>query len=219
MPLSACNSGRTTFVLFLNSSRTMFLQQRFAYSASAARAFDTTSRTRSLTTSTSTACMLLMMRSRRLPTRGKRKLPTAQPARQHSPLLERSCVLQRATTASDSNTSGCLHDSHRPFNMYSLFRSGLPRRSQQSRLLQVIMISFRAAVVGEPHITGLLYSERIRPLTSQGLEAPKYVTLACAGFLAQSAHRLVTLFLLYDTIRCARITRQRGPDNLHIVHT
>lgn len=153
MPLLACNSGKTTSVLFLSSSRTMSLLQRFACSASAARASDTTSRTRLLTTSTSTACMLLTTRSRRLPKRGKRRPPTVQLVRLHSHRLERSCVLQRATPARPAS-----HATAADLSICTTSSDQDCRADHGNSLfLQGIMISFWAAVVGEPYTTGLSF--------------------------------------------------------------
>lgn len=150
--MSACNSGKITFVSFLSSSRTMFLQQRFAYSASAARVFDTTFQTRSLTTSTSTACMLRMTRNQRLPRREKRRLLTVQLARQHSHRLECPRVLQPTTP---TRPAGHMTATHLSIYTTSSDQDCRPGRSN-SRLLQVITISFWAAVVGGPHTRGLV---------------------------------------------------------------
>ncbi|UPX20323.1 Nicotinamide-nucleotide adenylyltransferase [Ascochyta rabiei] len=90
MRLSVSSSGKRTSASFLSSSRTTSRLPRSACSASAARAFVTTSRTRSSTTSTSTACTLRTTRSQRRPRRARRRLLTVQPTRLQWLPLERS---------------------------------------------------------------------------------------------------------------------------------
>lgn len=111
MRLSAYRSGRITFGSSHNSFKTMFLRPRFACSASAGRAFVTTSLTRSSTTSTSMASMLQTMRSRRLPERARTRSQTAQ-ARLQSLRPERTCAVQRPPATIDKRSRGSYRGGH-----------------------------------------------------------------------------------------------------------
>ena len=148
MHLSVFRSGRTISVSFRSLSRTMSLRPKSACSASAARAFVTTSQTRSSITSTSTACMLQMTKSRRRPTKERTRLLIVQ-ARRQSLRLERPRSYRsqrRRHTHTSSHIKPWTH-------IATLFRPGLPRRLQLHP--NEPMISLRSAVEGELHTTGI----------------------------------------------------------------